>query len=133
MRTLSLSLRKQVHFFMAAKQTVPRDGSTDTDVYLRAKKDENSRALFHDGDVGVRGGQQRIAHNVRGVFHPPGCGLVEDLALEGDGGEEPIERRLPISRDDHDAITEIVRVAHLALCKGKSERDVFFTLEVYEK
>jgi len=44
-------------------------------------------ALAHDGDVGVRGGQPRVGHDVLGVVEPPGAGLVQHGALEGDVAE----------------------------------------------
>lgn len=60
--------------------------------------------------------QQRVGHQVRRLLHPPGAGLVEDLALEGDGRQQAVKGRLPVGGHNHQLIPQVVRVAHLALC-----------------
>lgn len=49
------------------------------------------------------------------LLHPPCAGLVEHLALERDGGQQAVEGGLAVGGHNHQLVTQVVCVAHLAL------------------
>lgn len=63
----------------------------------------------------LRTRQQRVLHDVLRLLHPPGRGLVEHLALEGDGGQQAVKRALPVGGHDDQLVAQVVCVPHLAL------------------
>ena len=79
------------------------------------KLDREDSTLLHDGDIGVGHAEHRVGHNVRGFAEPPGAGLVEDLALEGHVGQQAVKGTLSVRGHDGDPVTQVVRVAYLAL------------------
>ena len=66
----------------------------------------------------VRTRQQRVLHNVLGLRHPPGRGLVEHLALEGHRSQQAVKGALAVGGHDDQLVAQVVSVAHLALHSG---------------
>jgi hypothetical protein len=67
-----------------------------------------------DGDVGVGDVEDVVLHHLLGPLEPEAGQPVEDLALERDGGQHPVEGAQSVGGDEEEAVTLPVDVAHLA-------------------
>jgi len=88
----------------------------------RRRTDELDRkdgALAHDGDVGVRRGQQRVGRHVLGLRHPPRARAVQHAPLERHSRQQAVEGALPVRGDDDDAVAAVICVADLALSRRR--------------
>ena len=75
---------------------------------------QRRRRLGHE-HVGVGQGDDVVGHDVGGLGEPPRGELVEDLALVPHAGDDPVERREAIGRDEQAVtVAEGVGHAHLA-------------------
>ena len=94
-----------------------RPGQAGADHHLHAQR----LAGAGDEDVGIWHVHEVVGHHVRGAPEPGGGEPVEQLALEGHGGEDAVERGEAVRGDELQAVPGAVRVPHLAGVAG-SER-----------
>ena len=70
----------------------PRDHTPDNDF------DRQGTRLNANRGVRIRDGDYVIGNNPPGLVEPPGCQLIQDLALVGHDGHDPIEGRQTVGR-----------------------------------
>ena len=69
------------------------------DVASNDEFDWQHLALFGGDDIRIDHLNDMVVNNVLGVFKPPGTSQVEDLSLEGNGCEDPVEGALAVGGD----------------------------------